>query len=153
RKGYYAPSDYKHSNEEERERQLEEELSSELPSTDLHVYMTAGYFRLGEDKFEIPISLVVPGSEIPFAEKSDQDKATLDVIAVVTDEKKRPISDLRDTVKLAVNTSNEVRRKNVQYNTSFVMPSGKYHFKFVLRENETGRMGSFETDLTVPDLK
>jgi hypothetical protein len=25
--------------------------------------------------------------------------------------------------------------------------------KFVVRENETGRMGSFETDLTVPDLK
>jgi hypothetical protein len=33
------------------------------------------------------------------------------------------------------------------------LPPGKYHLKFVVRENQTGRMGSFETDLNVPDLK
>jgi hypothetical protein len=31
--------------------------------------------------------------------------------------------------------------------------SGKYHLKFVVRENQTGRMGSFEADIDVPDLK
>jgi hypothetical protein len=40
----------------------------------------------------------------------------------------------------------------VQYTTGFNLPVGKYHAKFVVRENETGQMGSFETDLTVPDL-
>ncbi len=153
RKGYYAPADYKHSNDEDRERQLDEELASDLPSTDLHVYFTASYFRIGDDRFSVPVSLVVPGSEIPFAQKSDQDKATLDIIGLITDEKKRPVSDVRDTVKLAVNTSTQVRRKNVQYNTRLFLPSGKYHAKFVLRENQTGRMGSFETDLDIPDFK
>lgn len=153
RKGYYAPSDYKHSNDEDRERQLDEELASDLPSTDLHVYFTASYFRVGDDKFSIPVSLVVPGSEIPFAQKSDQDKATLDIIGVITDEKKRSITDIRDTVKLAVNTNAEVRRKNVQYNTRLFLPAGKYHAKFVLRENQSGLMGSFETDLNIPDFK
>ena len=70
RSGYYAPADFKHSNQEDRERQLDEELASELPSTDLPVYLAAGYFRIGEDKFFVPISLVVPGSEIPFASNS-----------------------------------------------------------------------------------
>ena len=153
RRGYYAPSDFKHANTEDREQQLEDELGSDLPTTDLHVYLAAGYFRLGEDKFSVPVSLVVPGSEIPFAQKSDQDKATLDVIGVVVDRNKRPMAEVRDTVKLAVNASTEVRRKNVQYNTGMVLPSGNYHLKFVLRENETGRMGSFETDLTIPDLR
>ena len=153
RKGYYAPADYKHSNDEDRERQLDEELASDLPSTDLHVYFTASYFRIGDDRFSVPVSLVVPGSEIPFAQKSDQDKATLDIIGLITDEKKRPVSDVRDTVKLAVNTSTQVRRKNVQYNTRLFLPSGRYHAKFVLRENQTGRMGSFETDLDIPDFK
>ena len=153
RKGYYAPSDYKHSNDEDRERQLDEELASDLPSTDLHVYFTASYFRVSDDKFSIPVSLVVPGSEIPFAQKSDQDKATLDIIGVITDEKKRPITDIRDTVKLAVTASAEVCRKNVQYNTRLFLPAGKYHAKFVLRENQSGLMGSFETDLNIPDFK
>jgi VWFA-related protein len=153
RKGYYAPSDYKHSNDQDRERQLQEELASDFPSTDLHVYLSAAYFRMSEDRFAVPVSLVVPGSEIPFAQKSDQDKATLDVIGLVMDDKKRPLTDIRDTVKLALNSSAQVRQKNVQYNTSFILPSGKYHVKFVLRENQTGRMGSFEADLNVPDLK
>jgi hypothetical protein len=56
-------------------------------------------------------------------------------------------------VKLAVNTSAEVQKKNVQYDTGMSLLSGKYHLKFVVRENQTGRMGSFETDIEVPDLK
>src|SRR5262249_11819574 len=39
-----------------------------------------------------------------------------------------------------------------QYNTGFVLAPGNYSVKFVVRENETGRMGSFEANLTVPDL-
>ena len=153
RRGYYAPADYKHANGEDRERQLEEQLASELPATDLPLYLGLAYFRWQSNRFAIPVSLVVPGSEIPFTRSSDRDKATLDVIGIVLDANQRPASNIRDTVKLAVNGSSEVRRKNVQYNTVLLLPSGKYHLKFVLRENQSGRMGSFETDLNVPDLK
>ena len=90
RKGYYAEADFKHSNKEDRERQLQEELASDLPSTDLPVYLATGYFRLAENRYYIPISLIVPGSEIPFTSSKDQDKATLDVIGLITDEKKLP---------------------------------------------------------------
>jgi hypothetical protein len=46
-----------------------------------------------------------------------------------------------------------VQKKNVQYDTGMSLLSGKYHLKFVVRENQTGRMGSFEADIDVPDLK
>jgi VWFA-related protein len=153
RKGYYAAADFKHSNKEDRERQLEEELASDLPSTDLPLYLATGYFRLADNKYYVPISLIVPGSEIPFSRSRDQDKATLDVLGLVTDEKKLPAGGIRDTVKLAVNAVNEVQRKNVQYDSGLVLPPGKYHLKIVVRENQSGRMGAFETDFTVPDLK
>jgi len=113
----------------------------------------AVYFRLESNKFYVPISLVVPGSQIPFTRNSDRDKATLDVIGIVTDSERHPVTRIRDTVKLAVNTSAEVQKKNVQYDTGLSLPPGKFHLKFVVRENQTGRMGSFETDLDVPDLK
>ena len=71
----------------------------------------------------------------------------------MTDPEKRPVGQIRDTVKLAVNASQLVQHKNVQYNSGFVLPPGTYHLKFVVRENQSGRLGSFETDLTVPDLK
>jgi len=153
RRGYYAPADYQHSTKEDRERQLEEELNSDLPATDLPLYLAAGYFRIGDNKFFVPISLAVPGSQIPFTSTSNQDKATLDVIGMALDSTKRQVGDMRDTVKLAVNTSAEVRRKNVQYNNGFILVAGKYHLKFVVRENQSGRMGSFETDIEIPDLK
>jgi len=153
RPGYYAPADYQHATKDERERQLEEELASDLPATDMAVYMQALYFRTGENRFYVPISLVVPGSQIPFVKGGDRDKATLDIIGQVRDTNGHDIGDIRDTVKLAVNQAQQVQQKNVQYTTGFSLPVGKYHVKFVVRENETGRMGSFETDLTVPDLK
>ena len=124
-----------------------------LPTTDLPVYLSAAYFRIADRKFYVPVSVVVPGSQIPFTHNNDQDRATLDVLGIVTDPEKRPVGQIRDTVKLALNTSQLVQRKNVQYNTGFVLPPGTYHLKFVVRENQSGRLGSFETDLTVPDLK
>jgi len=153
RRGYYAPADYQHSTKEDKELQLEQELASELPVTDLPLYLSTAYFRLDASKFFIPISLVVPGSQIPFTRSSDRDQATLDIIGVVLDSEHHPLTRIRDTVKLAVDTSSEVRKKNVQYDNGLSLPPGKYHLKFVVRENETGRMGSFETDLEIPDLK
>jgi VWFA-related protein len=153
RRGYYAPADYKHSTADDKERQLEEELASEMPATDFPLYLGVAYFRLDGNKFFVPISLVVPGSQIPFVRSSDRDKATLDVIGMVLDNDRHPLNRIRDTVKLAVSTSAEVQKKNVQYDTGMSLLSGKYHLKFVVRENQTGRMGSFETDIEVPELK
>jgi len=70
RRGYYAPADYKHANGENRERQLEEQLASELPATDLPLYLGLAYFRRQSNRFAIPVSLVIPGSEIPFTRTS-----------------------------------------------------------------------------------
>ena len=153
RRGYYAPADYQHSTKDDKERQLEEELASEMPATDLPLYLGVAFFRLEGNKFFVPISLVVPGSQIPFVRSSDRDKATFDVIGMVLDSEHHPLNRIRDTVRLAVSTSAEVQKKNVQYDTGMSLLSGKYHLKFVVRENQTGRMGSFETDISVPDLK
>jgi VWFA-related protein len=153
RPGYYAPADYKHATREEREQQLDDELASDLPATDMAVYLEALYFRTGINRFFVPISLVVPGSQIPFVKGGDRDKATLDIIGQVRDTAGHDIGDVRDTVRLAVDEAQQVRQKNVQYTTGFNLPTGKFHVKFVVRENETGRMGSFETDLNVPDLR
>ena len=153
RPGYYAPADFKHSGHEDRERELEEQLASDLPATDMAVYMDAMYFRLDENRFFVPVSLIVPGSQIPFVKGGDKDKATLDIIGTVIDEVKRPIGHARETVKLNLDPSLQARQKNIQYTTSFNLPPGKYRMKFVVRENQTGRMGSFEAEISLPDMK
>jgi VWFA-related protein len=153
RPGYYAPSDFRHSGKEDRERELQDELASDLPATDIAVYLDAMYFLLDADHFFVPVSLIVPGSQIPFVNGGDKDKATLDIIGTVIDEAKRPIGETRETVKLNLDPSLHARQKNIQYTTSFNLPLGRYHVKFIIRENQTGRMGSFETDISLPELK
>jgi VWFA-related protein len=190
RPGYYAPADYKHSTREGKEQQLQDQLASDLPATDVAVYLSALYFRtsIGKggtdpDKYTIPISILIPGSQIPFVKGGDRDKATLDIlgqIRAVSDATKpgAPSStqsgaagsgpggppegrggprsldegDIRQTIKLAIDSAQQVRQKNIQYSTSFVLPPGRYELKFVVRENETGKMGSFFTELNIPDL-
>jgi VWFA-related protein len=153
RPGYYAPSDFRHSGREDRERELADELTSELPATDMAVYLDAMYFQIDENRFYVPVSIIVPGSQIPFVKGGDKDKATLDIIGEVIDEVKRPIGNARETVKLNLDPSLQARQRNIQYTTSFSLPPGKYHLKFVVRENQTGRMGSFEADITLPEMK
>ena len=153
RPGYYAPADFQHSGKEDREHELAEQMASDLPATDMAVYLDALYFRLDENRFFVPVSLIVPGSQIPFVKGGDKDKATLDIIGTVIDEGKRPIGNARETVKLNLDPSLQARQKNIQYTTSFNLPPGKYHLKFVVRENQTGRMGSFEADITLPEMK
>ena len=153
RAGYYADRDYQHMKQTDREEQLEDELTAELSQTDVAVYAGAAYFRQDDSHYYLSVSLVIPGSQIPFVQEKDKDNATIDIIGQVLEGGKLPVGRLRDTVKLAVDSAQQVRRKNVQYNTGFILAPGNYHLKFVVRENSTGRMGSFETDVRIPDLR
>ena len=123
RRGYYAPADFQHSTKEDRERELQDALVSDLPATDVEVYLQAMYFRKDETHAVVPISIVVPGSQIPFVKGGDKDKATLDIIGQIKDSEGHDIGDVRDTVKLAIDQSQQVRQKNVEYTTNFTFPS------------------------------
>ncbi len=153
RPGYFAPADFQHQKNEDREQALQDQMHSDLPALDVAVYLQAFYFRNNANSFYVPVSLLVPGSQIPFTKSKDQDKATLDVLGQVKNAQGITVGNVRDTVKLAVDQAQQVQRRTIQYSTGFTLAPGRYHLKFVVRENEGGNMGSFETDLQVPDLK
>ena len=153
RPGYYAPADFKHQKTEDRELALTEQLRSDLPAVDISMYLEAFYFRQNPNSYYVPMSVIVPGSQIPFARAKDQDKATLDIIGQVKNSQGIAVGNVRETLKLAVDGTVGAARRNIQYSTGFTLAPGHYHVKFVARENETGNMGTFETDLVVPDQR
>jgi VWFA-related protein len=153
RPGYYAPADFQHQKTEDREFALNEQMRSSTPATDVAVYLQALYFKQGENNSFIPVSLIVPGSQIPFVSGGNQDKASLDILGQVKNAQGITVGNVRETVKLALDASQQVARKNIQYSTGFTLAPGRYHLKFIVRENQTGNMGTFETDIQVPDLK
>ena len=153
RSGYYAPADFKHASSEDREVALTEQMRSDLPATDVPLYLEALYFKLENGTFYVPVSLIVPGSAVPFLKNGDKDKANLDLVGEVKNAQGVIVGNIRDTVKLNLTADQNVKQRNIQYTTGFDLATGRYHLKFVVRENQTGQMGSFETDLNVPDFR
>jgi len=160
RPGYYAPADFQHQKTEDRELALQEQMRSDVPATDVAMYLQAMYFRQSENLFYVPVSLIVPGSQIPFIKNGDRDKASLDILGRVQNAQGITVGTVRETVKLALDESQQVQRRNIQYSTGFTLAPGKYRMKFVVRENQTGAMGAFEigddkneNDFIVPELK
>ena len=152
RPGYYAQADFQHAKNEDRELALMEQMRSDVPATDVAVYLQALYFKLSDGKFYIPISVVVPGSQINAATVKDKTKATIDFLGQVKDAAGLIVGQQRQTINLSLDANQQVQKKNVQYSTGFTLAPGKYHVKFVVRENQSGNMGSFETDIQVPDM-
>ncbi len=152
RSGYYAPRDFAHSTRDDREQQLQDQLLSDLSATDLSAYVACAYFRLADRLFYVPISVVVPGYQVPFTRATDKSKSTVDVLGVVRDAQNRAVGRIRDTVRLTLDSDDELKRKVVQYQSGLELAPGTYHLKVVVRENQNGTMGSYETDVTVPDL-
>jgi VWFA-related protein len=153
RSGYYAARDFAHSTKDDREAQLEDQLMAELPAADLSAYASTAHFRLADDRYFVALSVILPGYQLPFTRATDKGRATLDVLGLVRDARQRPVGRIRDTISLAPESTDDLRRRVVQYETGLEMPPGTYDLKIVVRENLTGTIGSFEAPLVVPDIR
>lgn len=151
RAGYYADRDFAHTSRGDRETLLQEQLMAAVSITDLPVIASASYFRLAADKYFVPVAVSVPGSAVPVTEGLKE--ITLDVLAVITDERGMPVGRLRQTMKLPAGTEKTLAGKQILYQSGMTLPPGRFAIKAVVRENATGLMGSFEAPINVPQLQ
>jgi hypothetical protein len=144
RNGYYAERDFAHTGRQDRERELQEQLASPVSSTDIPVFVSAGWFRLAADRYYVPLSVAIPAGATGTSAAPNE----IDVLGAVRDEQGRPVGRIRQTLKLAEGGS-----KQVLYQSGLALPPGRFSAKVVVRENANGAVGSFETGLFVPDLR
>ena len=154
RTGYFASKSFAQFTSTDKERQLEEALLLGDPVTDLPLALEADYFWLSGDRYFVPVAMKIPGSEISLARKGANEQAMFDFIGQVRDSKDKLVSSVRDAiqVKLDEATAAQLGRRHLQYDTGFTLTPGKYRLKFLAREDQTGKMGTFETTFVVPDL-
>ena len=154
RSGYFASKEFRQFNSTDRERQLQEALMLGDPVTDLTLALEVNYFRQARDRYFVPVSVKIPGSDIELARKGGAESTRLDFIGEVRDSKGMIQGTVRDeiTVKLKGENAGQLARRNLEYDTGFTLQPGTYTLKFLARDNETGKMGTFETKFTVPDL-
>lgn len=154
RTGYFASKEFKKFNSSDKESQLAEAIALGDPLTDLTVALEVNYFRLARDRYFVPVAVKIPGSEVELIRKGGAAQAEFDFIGQVRDKQGRLQGTVRDgiTVKLTGETADVIGKRQLQYDTAFTLTPGDYTLKFLTRENTTGKMGTFETKFTVPDL-
>jgi hypothetical protein len=152
--GYFAQKTFAKFTSADRESQLQDALLLGDPVTDLPMAVETDFFRLSKTSYFVPVSLKIPGSELAFAKKGPKEQTDFDFIGQVRDMKGKLAAQVRDgiTIKLTEENVAKLAQSSIQYDTGFSIPPGKYRLKLLARENQSGKMGTFETTFTVPDL-
>src|SRR6202522_1129452 len=153
RDGYYAPRDFQHLEREDRAQQLADAVNSENPVVELPVAVETGMFRLSDQQTYVPIAAKISASALDWAEKHGNRQAEFDfAVQVRAVPSGQTVAELHDTtqVKLDAERFQEINKKNLLYQGGVLLAPGNYRLKFVARENESGKIGTFEQNLTVP---
>ena len=154
RPGYFAPKNFRQFTRDDKEMQLQQAMGLDIPFVDLPFAVETDYFRQPDKKFYVVLAAKIPGSAVSFLEKSATHQTEFDFAWQVTDLSGRPVEMLRDTlpVKLRGEAYEQVLSSNILYEGGLVLPAGKYRLKVIVRENQSGKLGTFEQSLVVPDM-
>jgi len=154
RQGYYATKEFKKFTSADKDRQLEEAFMLGDPITELTIAMEAGYFQLNSAEYFVPVEVKIPGSELALAKKGGAEHTLLDIMAEVKDEFGSTESNVRDKidVKLSDFTAAELAKRPYAYDTGFTLLPGRHVLKMLVRDAETGRIGTYQTTIVIPNL-
>jgi len=154
RQGYYADKEFAKFSEADKERQLEDALMLDNPVTDITIAMEVNYFQLNRAEYFVPVAVKIPGSELALARRRGAQRTLIDFIGEVKDEFGITIQNVRDKldIKLSDDTAAQLAKRPIQYETGFTLLPGKYVIKFLARDSETGRIGTFQAGFVIPNL-
>jgi VWFA-related protein len=157
RPGYFAAKHFSQLNQQERDLQLQQALNVDRPFVDVPLILQANYFRKDNSTAYVPISLELDGDGLEFEVNGANREGKFEFVAQAVDGKGKVTGVARDAVQIKVPAEKAEKLKSggIFYSTGFQLKPGDYKLKFLVRDNKTGKMGSFEQPLEVPvlDLK
>lgn len=154
RQGYFASKEFSKFTNADKERQLEDALMLADPVTELTIAMEVDYFQLNRAEYFVPVAVKIPGRELALAKRGGAERTLIDFIGEVKDDFGTTIQNVRDKadVRLSDATAAELAKRPIEYSTGFTLLPGKYRIKFLARDAETGRIGTYEAKFVVPNL-
>lgn len=154
RQGYYAGKEFGKFSTADKERQIEDALMLGDPITELTIAMEIDYFQLNRAEYFVPLVVKIPGSELARARKGGAERTRIDFIGEVKDDYGTTIQNVRDKVdiKLSGTTAGELSKRPIEYDLGFTLLPGRYSVKFLARDAETGRIGTYQAKFLIPNL-
>jgi VWFA-related protein len=155
RQGYFAGKEFSKFTTVDKERQLEDALMLGDPITDLTIAIEINYFQLNRAEYFVPIVVKIPGRELALAKRGGAEHTLIDFVGEIKDVYGgTTVTNVRDNVniKLSDATAAELAKQPIEYEAGFTLLPGKYMIKFLARDDETGRIGTYQTTFVIPNL-
>ena len=155
RQGYFAGKEFSKFTTVDKERQLEDALMLGDPITDLTIAIEINYFQLNRAEYFVPIVVKIPGRELALAKRGGAEHTLIDFVGEIKDVYGgTTVTNVRDNVniKLTDATAAELAKQPIEYEAGFTLLPGKYMIKFLARDDETGRIGTYQTTFVIPNL-
>jgi VWFA-related protein len=155
RQGYFAGKEFSKFTTVDKERQLEDALMLGDPITELTIAIEINYFQLNRAEYFVPIVVKIPGRELALAKRGGADHTLIDFVGEIKDiYGGTTVTNVRDNVniKLTDETAAELAKQPIEYEAGFTLLPGKYMIKFLARDDETGRIGTYQTTFVIPNL-
>src|ERR1700731_506317 len=155
RQGYFAGKEFSKFTTVDKERQLEDALMLGDPITDLTIAIEINYFQLNRAEYFVPIVVKIPGRELALAKRGGAEHTLIDFVGEIKDVYGgTTVTTVRDNVniKLSDATAAELAKQPIEYEAGFTLLPGKYMIKFLARDDETGRIGTYQTTFVIPNL-
>jgi VWFA-related protein len=154
RPGYYADKVWGKFTAADKEMKLQEALTAADPVTEIPLALEIDYFRISPTAYFVPISVKVPGSLIGLKDWKSGGETEFDFIGNVLNERKAQVGYVRDNIKVHLDAASKetLANRSFHYDAGFTLAPGRYRLRFLVRENQSGKMGTFDTRFVVPDL-
>jgi VWFA-related protein len=152
RQGYFAPKEFGIFNSEDREKQLDNAMSSDAVMVELPVAVDTAQFRSLDGQFFVPVSAKIASSALQWAKKSGQHEAKFDFLYEFREIKSKKIAGVqRDTMTVQLDAVNfeALSQKSLVYQGGIMLGSGSYRLKFLVRDNSSGHIGTFEQNVNI----
>jgi VWFA-related protein len=154
RKGYYANKVWTKLNSSDKDQQLKEALAAGDPITDIPIAPQVDFFRVGPSTYFVPVSAKIPGGVIDLKSKGNASTTAFDFVVEIEDETHTTVGNVTDLIKVKLDSeaAEKASQKSYQYDTGFTLEPGRYRMKILVREDLSGKMGTFDQRFTIPDL-
>ena len=117
--------------------------------------MEVNHFQLNSAEYYVPVFVKIPGSALEVGRRGGRPRVVVDFIGEVRTAQGVTIQNVRDRldIDLTDDTARRLAAGPVLYETGFSLLPDDYVIKILARDAATGRIGTYETPFTVPNLE
>jgi VWFA-related protein len=134
--------------------QVREALDSPLPLPGLTLSVFAAPFKGTSPNTAVAVTIEAEGRDFGFEQKDGKLLSDYEVSTIAIDDQGKIRGGDRSVVNFALKPENRDRftQTGVRVSTRLQLPKGRYQLRVAARESGTGRVGSVNYDLDVPDF-